>query len=93
MRKKKTEKKQSPKLENGVRIGEKFSLEHCKKILNKGEKQYTNSEVLEIRDFLYKLATIDYLAFTEETLLKLQINNEHEQNSNHLHQSEYGRAG
>jgi len=52
-----------------------LSIEKCKKILNAGEKTYTDDEILKIREFLYQLAEIDYLQFQEmnkdEHLLKL----------------------
>jgi hypothetical protein len=38
---------------------EKLSLEKCKEVLNCGEKQYTNEEVILIRDFLYKFAAFE----------------------------------
>lgn len=54
-----------------------LSIERCKKILNKGDRKYTDSEVKEIRELLYKLAHTEYELFTK---LKL-----HERN--HLYQS------
>lgn len=38
---------------------DKLSLEKCKAILNADGEIYTDEQVLKIRDFLYKLATIE----------------------------------
>ena len=35
-----------------------LSLEECKKIINAGEMQFTDEEVIQIRDFLYELVQI-----------------------------------
>jgi hypothetical protein len=35
-----------------------ISLTESKKILNKGERKYTDEEVKEIRDYLYKMAEL-----------------------------------
>lgn len=77
-----------------VTVGKKLSMEHCKKILNSNGRNYTDEQVLIIRDFLYTMATIDYLYFTEQVLPKklIQKQNTNEQNSDTLHQSEYRRA-
>lgn len=40
-----------------------LSLEESKKILNKGERKYTDEEILKIRDFLYELGQLDYENF------------------------------
>lgn len=79
---------------NSVKTGEKLSLHECKKILNRKGHNYTDEEIILIRDFVYAMATIDYLFFTEQCLLQQQIliQNNDEQNSNPLHQSEYRRA-
>jgi hypothetical protein len=47
---------------------EKISLSKCKSILQKDGSVYTDDEILEIRDFLYKLAEMDY-----EVFLKMKI--------------------
>lgn len=82
--------------ENTVKTGEKLPLEYCRRILNQGGLNFSEEEVILIRDFLYAMAEIDYLYFTEEVLNKeKQIQNQknHEQNSDSLHQGEYRRAG
>ena len=47
-------------MQNGI---EKISLSKCKSILQKDGSVYTDDEVLEIRNFLYKLAEMDYEVF------------------------------
>jgi hypothetical protein len=42
---------------------EKMSLNKCKSILQKDGSVYTDEEIIEIRDFLYKLAEMDYEVF------------------------------
>lgn len=37
-----------------------LSLDDCEKILNRNGNRYTREDVSIIRDFLYKLAEIDY---------------------------------
>ena len=80
--------------EKKIKTGEKLSLDQCKKILKRDGLNFTDEEVIIIRDFLYALATIDYL-FYKEYLSKNHINqnqNNYEQNSDSLHQGEYRRA-
>jgi hypothetical protein len=83
-------------LENGkITIEGKRSLAHCKNILEQNGSKYTDEQVERIRDFLYAMATIDYLFFTEQYLKKntLTSNQNHdEQESIPLYQSEYRRA-
>lgn len=73
---------------------EKLSLAHCKKVLNRNGNNYTDEQIINIRDFLYAMASIDYLFFTEKNLNKcVTLNqNNYEQSSNSLYQSEYRRA-
>ena len=81
--------------ENGkITVGEKLSLAHCKKVLEQNGNKYTEEQVIRIREFLYVMATIDYMFFTEQYLKKLnqQNQNNHEQESIPLHQGEYRRA-
>ena len=40
-----------------------ISVEECTEILNSGERKYTTEEVREVRDFVSKLAVIDYECF------------------------------
>ena len=34
-------------------------LEYCKKILNKGERKYSEEEIRQIRDYLYFLGQLE----------------------------------
>jgi len=36
-----------------------LSLSFCKRILNKGDRKYTDKEIAAIRELLYQLAEID----------------------------------
>jgi len=42
-----------------------LSFEECKKILNSEEKQYTDQEIIEIRDILNQLAKADVNLFKQ----------------------------
>ena len=42
-----------------------LSFEQCKKILNSEEKQYTEQEIIEIRDILNQLAKADVKLFKQ----------------------------
>ncbi|MEO8759856.1 MAG: hypothetical protein ABI388_02330 [Bacteroidia bacterium] len=44
---------------------EKMSSNKCKAILQKDGSVYTDKEIIEIRDFLYKLAEMDYEVFSK----------------------------
>ncbi len=82
--------------DNGkITIGEKLSLTHCKKVLEQNGNKYTDEQVSRIRDFLYAMATIDYLFFTEQYLKNKTLTenqNHHEQESIPLYPGEYRRA-
>jgi hypothetical protein len=41
----------------------KISLSKCKDILKKDSALYTDAEIVELRDFLYELAMMDYEVF------------------------------
>ena len=55
-----------------------INLEVCKKILQKDGATYTDEQVKQIRQLLYKLGNLDYQLFTDFKKLK-------DGNSNHLH--------
>jgi hypothetical protein len=38
----------------------KLSVEHCRKLIGDASKKYSDSEILQIRDYLYSLAEIEY---------------------------------
>ncbi|HEY9045790.1 MAG TPA: hypothetical protein VIN08_07825 [Ohtaekwangia sp.] len=44
----------------------KFSIEYCKKILNKSGDNYTDEEVIKIREFLYFIAEMEHKNFLEQ---------------------------
>lgn len=60
------------------------TLEKCKKILNRNGNNYSDEDVLKIRDLLYTFAEIEYTIFIK--------NNQDEKNGNHLHQGINRRA-
>jgi hypothetical protein len=80
--------------ENEIKTGEKLSPEHCRKVLNQDGLNYTDEEVTMIRDYLYAMAEIDYLYFTEEVLKKetLTQNQKKDETGDSLHPGEYRRA-
>jgi hypothetical protein len=43
-----------------------ISLEQCKKILNKTKKKYTDDEIKAIREWLYRIAEIEYQRYTQK---------------------------
>ncbi len=75
-----------------VTVSAKLPLKHCKKILNSNGRNYTDEQIILIRDFLYAMATLDYLYFTEHLKADTLTKPENEKESDTLHQSEYRRA-
>jgi hypothetical protein len=76
---------------------EKLDLETCKKILNAGDRKYSNEEVIRIRDYLYRVAAIECSFHdqwvneqTETPIINLQDETE---KSIPLHQGKYRRTG
>jgi hypothetical protein len=47
---------------------EKISLSKCKSVLEKDGSKYSNEEILEIREFLYKMADLDYEVFLKQKI-------------------------
>ena len=47
---------------------EKLSIEECRKTLNQNGNNYTDEEILKIRDFLYQFVEIEKLVREEEIL-------------------------
>ena len=45
------------------KLNEKISIAKCKEVLSKKGKNYSEEELLAIRDFLFELAKIDYDVF------------------------------
>lgn len=55
---------------------EKISLKKCKSILQKDGSVYTDEEVSQIRDFLYKMAELDYEVFQKTKQKESEIQEE-----------------
>lgn len=92
------------KLSENMVCAEKLPLAKCREILNTGEKQHSDEEIIIIRDYLYQLAAIasEQLDFEEqqkeqeerqekEQQAKVISLNEHK-NSNY-EKSDYLRTG
>ena len=60
----------------------KFSLEKCKRILNRNGKNYPDEEVKKIRDFLYFLAELEYETFKKNEVHEMPINQQNERSYN-----------
>ncbi len=52
---------------------EKIKLEKCRTILQKDGSVYTDVEVSQIRDFLYKIAELDYEVYQKMKQKKSEI--------------------
>jgi len=66
-----------------IKESEKFSLSKCKEILNRNGKNYTDEEILTIRDWLYNVAefTLTFLeGKSKEEIFEIQklLNNRKE---------------
>jgi len=55
---------------------EKISLSRCKSVLESDGSKYTDEEVLQIRDFLYMLAELDYQVYLKQKQRELEFENE-----------------
>lgn len=55
---------------------EKISLNKCKSVLEKDGSKYSNEEILEIREFLYKMAELDYEVFLKQKVRELEFDEE-----------------
>ncbi|MBI3502836.1 MAG: hypothetical protein HY063_13680 [Bacteroidetes bacterium] len=78
-----------------ITVGEKLSLEQSKKILNRNGNNYTDEQIIIIRDFIYTMATIQYLFITEQYIKNKSLTKNQNQNEKEcipLHQSEHRRA-
>jgi hypothetical protein len=53
---------------------EKISLKKCKAILQKDGSIYTDEDVSQIRDFLYKIANLEHEAFLKTQKKKSEGN-------------------
>ncbi|MDI1354217.1 MAG: hypothetical protein PSX36_04840 [bacterium] len=50
------------------KVVEKISLSRCKSVLESDGSKYSNEEILEIREFLYKMADLDYEVFLKQKI-------------------------
>jgi len=57
-----------------------LSIEKCKKILQENGANYTDEQVKQLRQVIYKMANLDYHLFTATKTKK-------DANCNHLHKS------
>jgi hypothetical protein len=52
---------------------ENISLSKCKSILQKDGSVYTDEQVIEIKNFLHKLAELDYSIFLKQKLRDIEF--------------------
>ena len=57
-----------------------LNIEKCKKLLQQNGQTYSDEQVKQIRQQLYKLANLEYHLFKE-------LKRKRDANSNHLHES------
>ncbi len=78
------------------RIGQELSLDQCKKFLNKDQQEYTDEEVIAIRDYMTILVRIYYDFYQRTFKQQLRIvhlnKNNDTQESNTLCEGEHRRA-
>jgi hypothetical protein len=56
-------------------VTETISLSKCKSILQKDGSVYTDEQIIEIKNFLYKLAEMDYSIFLKQKIRELDFQN------------------
>lgn len=61
---------------------EKISLGKCKSILESDGSIYSEQEIVEIRDFLYLLAELDYDVYLKQKLRDQEFKNKKENDEN-----------
>ena len=71
---------------------ENISLSKCKTILEKDGSIYTEEQVIEIKNFLYKLAEMDYQIFLKQKMKELEFEKLKEDNLNELKQQTLNQA-
>lgn len=78
---------------------EKLSLEICKKILNVNGNDYSDEQIIRIRDFLYELSEIECRHFKdwqkqqESKVITINRNDYETTQSHFIHSGEYRRTG
>ena len=55
---------------------EKLSLSKCKSILQKDGSVYSDEDVFELRDFLYRMADLDYEVYLKEKIRDQEFEND-----------------
>jgi len=55
---------------------EKISLNKCKTVLESDGSRYSNEEVMEIREFLYMLADLDYKVYLKQKQREYEFEND-----------------
>ena len=77
----------------------KLDLDTCKRILNAGENEYSDQEIIRIRDYLYQLAEIECRYFKQwqaeqnENVIPINANNNERKESIPLYPGEHRRTG
>lgn len=68
---------------------EKLSLSKCRSVLQKDGSVYSDQEILEIRDFLYMLAKIEYGIYCRDKMREAEFEKEknNQQGNNELKQA------
>ena len=78
---------------SNVAVREKIPLEEFRKLLKADKDRFTDEQILVIRDFIYTMATIEYLYFTEEYLVqKREKLKQNAEESISIHQGQHRRA-
>ncbi len=78
---------------------DRLDLATCKEILNANGNNYTDEEILRIRDYLYQLAEIQYRHFKQwqaeqsDNVIPINRNTDETEESIHLYPGEYRRTG
>ena len=76
-----------------------LDLETCKRILNVEENEYSDEEIIRIRDYLYQLAEIECRYFKQwqaeqnDNVIPINANNNERKESIPLYPGEYRRTG
>jgi hypothetical protein len=78
---------------------EEFDVETCKQILNVNGNQYTDEEIIRIRDYLYQLVEIQCRHFRQwqaeqnDNVISINTNRDETKESTPLYPGEYRRTG
>lgn len=77
----------------------KLDLETCKRILNAEGQEYSDQEIIRIRDYLYQLAEIECRYFKQwqneqnDNVIPINANNDERKESIPLYPGKYRRTG